>query len=102
MPPKPSSGIVEGDEMLGEERMIPQSFRPDGTLRPAQRVRAGFTPQEDIKSRFDYFLHPRIQLSQQSTCTFLLKSNTWIYYSSSHLSYIAICIGWAKNNPWRK
>lgn len=38
------SGIV-GE---GEERFIPGSRRPDGTLRKERKVRPGFTPAEDV------------------------------------------------------
>src|SRR5947209_19285519 len=39
------SGIVTTQ---ANERIIPASRRPDGSLRPERRVREGFTPLEDV------------------------------------------------------
>ncbi|WVQ73731.1 hypothetical protein IAR50_003311 [Cryptococcus sp. DSM 104548] len=44
--PRNASGIV-GDP-TSSQRIIPQSRRPDGSLRKEQRVRPGWTPQEDV------------------------------------------------------
>ena len=44
--PNPTdAGIIA----VGEERWIPGSRRPDGSYRPARKVRAGFTPLEDVQ-----------------------------------------------------
>ncbi|KAI9270681.1 hypothetical protein BDA99DRAFT_502438 [Phascolomyces articulosus] len=44
--PNPTdAGIIT----VGEERWIPGSRRPDGSYRPARKVRAGFTPLEDVQ-----------------------------------------------------
>ncbi|KAI9494725.1 hypothetical protein BDB00DRAFT_786848 [Zychaea mexicana] len=44
--PNPTdAGIIT----VGEERWIPGSRRADGSYRPARKVRAGFTPLEDVQ-----------------------------------------------------
>ena len=48
MPPKrpvPASGI---EATKTGERVIPASVRADGTIRPERRVKAGYTPSEDV------------------------------------------------------
>ncbi|WWC90884.1 uncharacterized protein L201_005821 [Kwoniella dendrophila CBS 6074] len=45
-PEKTASGIIVDPRTL--ERVIPQSRRSDGTVRKEQKVRPGFTPQEDV------------------------------------------------------
>ncbi|KAI8584315.1 hypothetical protein K450DRAFT_296454 [Umbelopsis ramanniana AG] len=52
------SGIV-GD---GDERYIPGSRRPDGTLRKERKVRPGFTPAEDVVR----YSNSRIEASKPS------------------------------------
>jgi partner of Y14 and mago protein len=50
MPPKrpvPASGI---QTTKNGERVIPASVRPDGTIRPERRVKAGYTPTEDVST----------------------------------------------------
>jgi len=50
MPPKQpvtASGIKT---TKSGERVIPASVRPDGTIRPERRVKAGYTPTEDVSS----------------------------------------------------
>ncbi|KAJ3337441.1 hypothetical protein HDU93_001081 [Gonapodya sp. JEL0774] len=42
---RPVSGIATRTD---GERVIPQSRRPDGTVRPERRVRDGYTPPEDV------------------------------------------------------
>ncbi|OCF76095.1 hypothetical protein I204_03394 [Kwoniella mangroviensis CBS 8886] len=45
-PDRTASGIIVDPRTL--ERVIPQSRRKDGTVRKEQKVRPGFTPQEDV------------------------------------------------------
>ncbi|WVQ79041.1 hypothetical protein IAT38_001133 [Cryptococcus sp. DSM 104549] len=45
-PTKTAAGIIVDPQTL--ERVVPQSRRKDGTVRKEQKVRPGFTPQEDI------------------------------------------------------
>ncbi|WWC93691.1 hypothetical protein V866_000527 [Kwoniella sp. B9012] len=45
-PERTASGIIVDPRTL--ERVIPQSRRKDGTVRKEQKVRPGFTPQEDV------------------------------------------------------
>ena len=47
MPPKraQTSGI---QTTKSGERIIPASVRPDGTIRPARKVKQGYTPAEDV------------------------------------------------------
>ncbi|OCF40526.1 hypothetical protein I317_05696 [Kwoniella heveanensis CBS 569] len=45
-PDKTASGIIVDPRTL--ERVVPQSRRKDGSVRKEQRVRPGFTPQEDV------------------------------------------------------
>ena len=50
MPPKrpvPASGI---QTTKNGERVIPASVRPDGSIRPERRVKAGYTPTEDVST----------------------------------------------------
>jgi partner of Y14 and mago len=53
-----ASGII-GD---GDERYIPGSRRPDGTLRKERKVRPGFTPAEDVVR----YSNSRIEASKPS------------------------------------
>ncbi|KXN83693.1 Partner of Y14 and mago [Leucoagaricus sp. SymC.cos] len=46
-PEKSNAGIIVDPHTL--ERVIPESRRADGSIRKQQRVRPGFTPQEDVK-----------------------------------------------------
>ncbi|KAF9263476.1 hypothetical protein L218DRAFT_831154, partial [Marasmius fiardii PR-910] len=46
-PPKTTAGIVVDPHTL--ERVIPESKRPDGSVRKQLKIRPGFTPQEDVK-----------------------------------------------------
>jgi len=48
-PAQSVAGIAVDQRTL--ERVIPESRRSDGSVRPARKVRPGFTPQEDV-SRF--------------------------------------------------
>ncbi|KAI9574596.1 hypothetical protein HD554DRAFT_1990029, partial [Boletus coccyginus] len=48
-PQQSASGIALDPRTL--ERVIPESKRPDGTVRKEIKIRPGFTPQEDV-SRF--------------------------------------------------
>ncbi|THH33783.1 hypothetical protein EUX98_g422 [Antrodiella citrinella] len=48
-PKKSTAGIAVDPRTL--ERVIPESRRPDGSLRKQIKIRPGFTPQEDV-SRF--------------------------------------------------
>ncbi|KAH8106197.1 hypothetical protein BXZ70DRAFT_918584 [Cristinia sonorae] len=48
-PSQSTSGIAVDPRTL--ERVIPESRRPDGTVRKQIKIRPGFTPQEDV-SRF--------------------------------------------------
>jgi len=48
-PAKTTAGIAVDPQTL--ERVIPESKRPDGTVRKQIKIRPGFTPQEDV-SRF--------------------------------------------------
>ncbi|KAJ7228732.1 hypothetical protein GGX14DRAFT_487370, partial [Mycena pura] len=45
-PAKTVAGIAVDPQTL--ERVIPESRRPDGTLRKQIKIRPGFTPQEDV------------------------------------------------------
>ncbi|KAI0069063.1 hypothetical protein BV25DRAFT_1818009 [Artomyces pyxidatus] len=45
-PEKSAAGIAIDPRTL--DRVIPESRRPDGTLRKERRIRPGFTPQEDV------------------------------------------------------
>ncbi|RDB22871.1 hypothetical protein Hypma_010274 [Hypsizygus marmoreus] len=46
-PDKSVAGIAMDPQTL--ERVIPESRRPDGSLRKQIKVRPGFTPQEDVR-----------------------------------------------------
>lgn len=46
-PAKSISGIAVDPQTL--ERVIPESKRPDGTVRKQIKIRPGFTPQEDVR-----------------------------------------------------
>ncbi|TFK43601.1 hypothetical protein BDQ12DRAFT_731599 [Crucibulum laeve] len=46
-PDKTAAGIALDPQTL--ERVIPESRRPDGTVRKQIKIRPGFTPQEDVK-----------------------------------------------------
>jgi len=46
-PEKTAAGIAVDPRTL--ERVIPESKRPDGTLRKQIKIRPGFTPQEDVR-----------------------------------------------------
>ncbi|KAK7061660.1 hypothetical protein R3P38DRAFT_3166641 [Favolaschia claudopus] len=46
-PDKTASGIALDPQTL--ERVIPESRRPDGTVRKQIKIRPGFTPQEDVR-----------------------------------------------------
>jgi len=46
-PEKTVAGIAIDPRSL--ERVIPESHRPDGTLRKQIKIRPGFTPQEDVR-----------------------------------------------------
>ncbi|KAG7097033.1 hypothetical protein E1B28_004426 [Marasmius oreades] len=46
-PPKTTAGIVVDPHTL--DRVIPESKRPDGSVRKQIKIRPGFTPQEDVK-----------------------------------------------------
>jgi len=48
-PDKTASGIAVDPRTL--DRVVPESRRPDGTVRKELKIRPGFTPQEDV-SRF--------------------------------------------------
>ncbi|KAG6820101.1 hypothetical protein H0H93_005413 [Arthromyces matolae] len=46
-PEQTPSGIAVDPQTL--ERVVPESKRPDGTVRKEIRIRRGFTPQEDVR-----------------------------------------------------
>ncbi|KAJ7283722.1 hypothetical protein C8J57DRAFT_743016 [Mycena rebaudengoi] len=46
-PEKTAAGIAVDPQSL--ERVIPESRRPDGTVRKQIKIRPGFTPQEDVR-----------------------------------------------------
>ncbi|KAG6855124.1 hypothetical protein C0991_006053 [Blastosporella zonata] len=46
-PDKTVAGIAVDPQTL--ERVIPESKRPDGTVRKQIKIRPGFTPQEDVR-----------------------------------------------------
>ncbi|KAF5322417.1 hypothetical protein D9619_000422 [Psilocybe cf. subviscida] len=46
-PEKTTAGIAVDPQTL--ERVIPESRRPDGTVRKQIKIRPGFTPQEDVR-----------------------------------------------------
>ncbi|KAH9482908.1 Partner of Y14 and mago [Psilocybe cubensis] len=46
-PEKTVAGITVDPQTL--ERVIPESRRPDGTVRKQIKIRPGFTPQEDVR-----------------------------------------------------
>ncbi|KAF8974252.1 hypothetical protein BDZ97DRAFT_1640019, partial [Flammula alnicola] len=46
-PDKSVAGIAVDPQTL--ERVIPESRRPDGTVRKQIKIRPGFTPQEDVR-----------------------------------------------------
>ncbi|KAJ7781314.1 hypothetical protein B0H16DRAFT_1299751 [Mycena metata] len=46
-PAKTAAGIALDPQTL--ERVIPESRRPDGTVRKQIKIRPGFTPQEDVR-----------------------------------------------------
>ncbi|KAJ7095316.1 hypothetical protein B0H15DRAFT_904021 [Mycena belliarum] len=46
-PSKTAAGIALDPQTL--ERVIPESKRPDGTVRKQIKIRPGFTPQEDVR-----------------------------------------------------
>ncbi|PBK72637.1 hypothetical protein ARMSODRAFT_908455 [Armillaria solidipes] len=46
-PDQTAAGIAVDPHTL--ERVIPESRRPDGTLRKQKKIRPGFTPQEDVR-----------------------------------------------------
>ncbi|PPQ71772.1 hypothetical protein CVT26_007606 [Gymnopilus dilepis] len=46
-PEKTAAGIIVDPHTL--ERVIPESRRPDGTVRKQIKIRPGFTPQEDVR-----------------------------------------------------
>jgi partner of Y14 and mago protein len=46
-PAKTTAGIALDPQTL--ERVIPESKRPDGTVRKQIKIRPGFTPQEDVR-----------------------------------------------------
>ncbi|KAF8195971.1 hypothetical protein K438DRAFT_2017193 [Mycena galopus ATCC 62051] len=46
-PEKTAAGIAVDPQTL--DRVIPESRRPDGTVRKQIKIRPGFTPQEDVR-----------------------------------------------------
>ncbi|EEB93431.1 hypothetical protein MPER_07908 [Moniliophthora perniciosa FA553] len=46
-PDKTAAGIIVDPQTL--DRVVPESKRPDGSVRKEIRIRPGFTPQEDVK-----------------------------------------------------
>ncbi|PFH51451.1 hypothetical protein AMATHDRAFT_74995 [Amanita thiersii Skay4041] len=46
-PDKTLAGIALDPQTL--ERVVPESRRPDGSIRKQRKIRPGFTPQEDIR-----------------------------------------------------
>ncbi|RXW25222.1 hypothetical protein EST38_g557 [Candolleomyces aberdarensis] len=46
-PDKTAAGIALDPQTL--ERVVPESRRPDGSVRKQLKIRPGFTPQEDVK-----------------------------------------------------
>ncbi|KAI0721882.1 hypothetical protein C8T65DRAFT_704953 [Cerioporus squamosus] len=47
VPETTASGIAVDPRTL--ERVVPESRRPDGTVRKERKIRPGFTPQEDVR-----------------------------------------------------
>ncbi|KZT12998.1 uncharacterized protein LAESUDRAFT_606383, partial [Laetiporus sulphureus 93-53] len=47
VPETTASGIAVDPRTL--ERVIPESRRPDGSIRKEKKVRPGYTPQEDVR-----------------------------------------------------
>ncbi|KAG2221294.1 hypothetical protein INT45_000207 [Circinella minor] len=61
--PNPTdAGIIT----VGEERWIPGSRRADGSYRPARKVRAGFTPLEDVQRYASPKARQQAEQEQQS------------------------------------
>ncbi|EPQ59271.1 hypothetical protein GLOTRDRAFT_125577 [Gloeophyllum trabeum ATCC 11539] len=60
-PEKSLAGITVDPKTL--ERVIPESRRPDGSVRKQLKVRPGFTPQEDVK-RFRSTKQAQIEANQ--------------------------------------
>ena len=51
MPPKRPPVSASGIKTTSTgERIIPASVRPDGSIRPERRVKAGYTPTEDVST----------------------------------------------------
>ncbi|ESK97637.1 rna binding protein [Moniliophthora roreri MCA 2997] len=46
-PSKTAAGIIVDPQTL--DRVVPESKRPDGSVRKEIKIRPGFTPQEDVK-----------------------------------------------------
>ncbi|KAK7049589.1 hypothetical protein VNI00_005620 [Paramarasmius palmivorus] len=46
-PDKTAAGIIVDPQSL--DRVVPESRRPDGSVRKEIKIRPGFTPQEDVK-----------------------------------------------------
>jgi len=50
MPPKRSATASGIQTKSGGDRIIPASVRPDGSIRPERKVKAGYTPAEDVSA----------------------------------------------------
>ncbi|CAL1702215.1 unnamed protein product [Somion occarium] len=94
-PKASAAGITLDPRTL--ERVIPESRRPDGTVRKQLKIRPGFTPQEDVR-RF------RGTKQAQMDATVLPKGHIigWVPPTASSTSSSAAKSKSAKKNEKRK
>ena len=55
------SSFTSGIQTNGQDRIIPSSQRPDGTLRKERKVRQGFVPAEDVLKYQNVHVQRRMQ-----------------------------------------